>query len=334
MEVVFRLDANKDVGAGHLMRCLCLAKELEKRGIPLTFATFKPNNDAIELMKKYGKIILLENIESLSFLKEYEREAKVLIVLDHYDLKIDWQKKSSQMAYKILIVDDLAKEPICADFVLNHNVNSKPNLYKNLNQSKNCSYMLGHHFALLRDEFLKAEKNIEKKFSLMISMGGADGKNQTPRVLKCLSNISFKGSILIVIGSAATNESEIRLVAKSSQLSCTVKVNSKNISYDMLSSKLCIGAGGISNYERIYLNLPTLVLATAENQVPSSVEFNARNLISYAGMWDSLSDQELEVQIENFFANDALHTTIRENSKSFIDGNGAARVVHELLDRD
>ena len=62
MKIIFRTDASSQIGSGHVIRCLTLAKVLKKQGADCKFISRDHNNNLIEKIKKEDfKVIILPN---------------------------------------------------------------------------------------------------------------------------------------------------------------------------------------------------------------------------------------------------------------------------------
>ena len=130
MIVFFRVDASLQIGTGHVMRCMTLAQVLKNNGAIVSFICRKHRGDLIDKIKDNGfNVIGLK-----SFLKpkidnklhyshwlgatQYQDSkdcASVLqkdkvdwLIVDHYGIDEEWQKRLKSYCRKLMVIDDLA----------------------------------------------------------------------------------------------------------------------------------------------------------------------------------------------------------------------------------
>src|SRR5690606_29969153 len=112
MEILFRVDASKEIGTGHVMRCLTLADALRERGCNSSFVTRMHEGNLCQLIEERGYHVfklpvihytcselahshwlgatITEDIEAIKPILE-SRQYDWLIV-DHYALDERWEK--------------------------------------------------------------------------------------------------------------------------------------------------------------------------------------------------------------------------------------------------
>jgi UDP-2,4-diacetamido-2,4,6-trideoxy-beta-L-altropyranose hydrolase len=300
MNIVFRVDSSTQIGVGHLMRCLTLADEFQKKNHKITFICRELQGNLVNLIK-YKVIGLLGNNDFqsddlyLNLLGETQEqdagqvirvmpENTDLLIVDNYALDEVWHKKLRQYTDKIMVIDDLADKQFDCDILLNQNLGSQVKDYqgKVLND---CELLLGCDYALLRPEFkelrgqaLEKRKNTKKIKNILISMGGSDIKNITYDVLQQLDS-NF--NVVVVLGSISPHNAMIENYAKDKKIK--VIVNADNMAELMLEADLAIGASGSTNWERLCLGLPSLIFTVAENQIKFSKILDKLELIRLLG---------------------------------------------------
>ena len=300
MNIVFRVDSSSQMGVGHLMRCLTLADELKKQNHNATFICRELKGNLIKLIEHRVLILPVDkDFQSddlyLSWLgATQEQDAKQtiqvihdnvdLLVVDSYALDEAWHKQLEPHTKKIIVIDDLADRQFNCDILLNQNLGSHKDDYKN-KVPKDCKLLLGCEYALLRSEFsklrsqaLEKRKNTKEIKNILISMGGSDRKNLTYNILQ---NINDSFNITVVLGALSLHIDMIRQYAKDKNIK--VIVNANNMAELMLEADLSIGASGSTNWERLCLGLPSLIFTVAENQIKFSKILDELGLIRLLG---------------------------------------------------
>jgi UDP-2,4-diacetamido-2,4,6-trideoxy-beta-L-altropyranose hydrolase len=195
-KLYFRVDANPEIGLGHLTRCIALAQMLKK-----TFNIIFICKDLPENTKKTfnTKHFLLEKVETYFTIPDF-LSSNDIIVLDGYHFDIKYQKKIKAIGCKLICIDDLHTEEYVADLIINHTPGIKESQYK---AKVYTQFALGINYTLLRPSFLRQAKigrKIGKIQTVIICFGGSDNNNITQRALNVLLNCNNFNKIIVVTG--------------------------------------------------------------------------------------------------------------------------------------
>ncbi|RTQ94283.1 UDP-2,4-diacetamido-2,4,6-trideoxy-beta-L-altropyranose hydrolase [Lysinibacillus telephonicus] len=256
-KIIIRTDASTQIGSGHVMRCLTIAKNLKKQGYQVIFWMEPLQGNLISYVKAQGfeHILGAENAD--------------LYIVDHYDIDQEWERIHRKYTKKIMVIDDLANRNHDCDLLLDQNV--VPEFKKRYETliPQYCKTLLGPKYLILRDEFLEARQLIDRRNGnvehILIFMGGTDPTHETMKVLNALPEIShnFK-HIDVVVGKGNLQKNKIERICKERGYHYHCQIN--YIASLIQQADFSIGAGGSTTWERCYLGLPSSSTIVAENQ--------------------------------------------------------------------
>ncbi|MBG9454831.1 pseudaminic acid biosynthesis protein PseG [Lysinibacillus sphaericus] len=258
-KIIIRTDASVEIGSGHVMRCLTIARNLKGKGFNVQFWMEPLAGDLIKYVAQQGYDMISE------------AEHADLYIVDHYELSIEWEKYIRQYTRKLMVIDDLARSHDC-DLLLDQNV--VPNFecrYDGL-VPNNCVKLLGPKYLIMREEFIEARQQIrqhnESIQRLLVFMGGTDPTNETMKILTALKDFTF-AHIDVVVGNGNIQKEKIREFCqeRSYQYHCQISYMAKL----MQQADFCIGAGGGTMWERCFVGLPSSSTIVADNQYISTI---------------------------------------------------------------
>lgn len=342
MNIVIRTDASIEIGTGHVMRCLTLAKQLKRHGADVTFVCRKLEGNSIShLQSENMKVLTLPKInqsgndldwakenwkldakETSSLLKETTPNIDLMIV-DHYAFDQNWEQMLKNQANQILVIDDLADRNHDCDFLLDQNyyINMEER-YKGL-VPEHCVLMLGPDYVLLREEFIEAAKNQRERTgqvgNLLIFFGGTDPTGETIKTLNAIMelDVSFE-NIDVVVGASNPQKVQIQQLCKEiphTHYYCQVN----NMAELMMKADLSIGAGGSTTWERCFLGLPSVVFIVAENQRELTKTLIGKEVLLCANS-DSLdSNENLAMILKEITCVPLKLLTISERSQEIVN---------------
>lgn len=267
-KVLFRADGNSIAGLGHLYRLFSLV-EILKGSLEFVFLTHETSMCSV-IPDAYNKEVIPKeiNIEgepewiAVNFSpKEY------IIIADGYQFIASYQKIIIEKKYSLIYIDDLAKEHMYADIVINHSPYIKEEHYKKETYTK---LALGTKYALLRPLFLKEakqNKTVESLDSAFVCFGGADPYNLTQKAVEGLLKVlSFK-KIHIVLGGAYKHEEIYNLEKKYPE---NIKIHQNLAEKDLVEiMKQCnfaIAPASTILYELSCVSMPILSGFYVDNQ--------------------------------------------------------------------
>ena len=350
MKIVFRVDASLKMGTGHVMRCLALAQMLKENGANVEFICRKHKGSLIEKIRSGGFVVheleVFEEIEVDNKLAHshwlgatqqqdandcidmLKAEKSDWIVVDHYALDEQWQKRLKPYYEKLMVIDDLADRNHQCDILLDQTFGRQQEDYS-ARIPRGCELLLGSKYALLRPEFAKwraysLERRSKPEFKqLLINMGGTDPDNITGKVIERLQTAKLPKDveITIVMGKTAPHLARVITGANKLPYRSEVKVDVDNMAELMANADIAIGASGATTWERCCLGLPTIQLITAYNQEFIASKLNKINAIKLVKI-----DNVIE-NLENF---QYWMQSTRENASKVTNGSGIKRILGYL----
>lgn len=351
-QVIFRVDSGSHIGVGHLMRCITLAEEFYKQGLSVSFLTKEHLGHSVNLIPEKFEICLISNpvqkdIDNSNYKdwlgtsEEEDAQAcnkiisnvtkRTLFVIDHYSLNKKFEKEL--VVGNVFVIDDLMSREHYCDFLLDQNLSSDSEKYKELVDEKTTLF-LGVEYALLRNEFksLRDTYNLrEKPSTLLVSFGGSDVNSDTLKFLKAFVKIQNDIKVTIVLPESHKTYTEIKEVEKKNKDSVNLLGFTDKFSGLMAESDLFIGAGGSTSWERCCLGLPSIIVSTADNQKPICQALSDNGLSIYLGDSSKVDEQSWVECLNKYLDYDFSEMSLK--GRELIDGNGAKRIVENVLGR-
>lgn len=316
--IVFRADASRLIGSGHVMRCLTLAQRLRKeQNAKVIFIMRKLLGNLIDVVRKQSFAVLVlppadqdyeledyglwltvpmevdaqQTIKVLQhYLQEYGCDVVDRLIVDSYALNEQWELMLRPYCREIMVIDDLANRRHECDILLDQNFYSNKDVrYAGL-VPEHCKMLLGPEHALLREEFYESKKHLRKRDgnikNILVFYGGSDLTNETEKAIKALVQLHDEGYSFtadIITGLSNYRRGKIEKICSKYHFFhyyCQVS----NMAEFMNKADLMLGAGGSTTWERLYMELPALVTAVAENQIQGCEDCRQAGIIEYLGI--------------------------------------------------
>ena len=362
MKIVIRTDASFTIGSGHIMRCLTLAALLRGRGADVLFICREHDGHFCNVIEEQGfsvcrlptptVVFHVENDLSVyngwlgaTWQEDFEQTRSVInqigvkpdwLVVDHYALDISWESKLSEMVGRIMVIDDLADRSHNCNILLDQNLVA--DMYTRYSEKvpASCNLLIGAEYALLQPIYTELHDRSSvregKIRRILIFFGGADNDNLTGRILAVFLSLNqFDVKLDVVVSQGSVHLESIR-----KQVLGKDNINLYNglptLAPLMVKADLAIGAGGATNWERLCLGLPALIITIADNQRLVAEELNARGLVKLLGHKDQIDDASIFNTLKSILAR-SLEPEWSIRCRNVLDGTGANLVANIMLDK-
>jgi UDP-2,4-diacetamido-2,4,6-trideoxy-beta-L-altropyranose hydrolase len=348
---VFRVDASSRIGGGHVSRCLALAGALRAFGHRSLFvcrphaghlgarirdagfdlAMLPPAEPAGSGAGAYAEWI------GASAAADAEQTRSVIqaaggrpewLVVDHYGLDADWEQSVSAIANGVLVIDDLADRSHDCDVLVDQNLVANMASRYSRRVPERTAQLLGPRFALLGEEFARLHPAVVPRTAarrMLAFFGASDAPGLCGRLLQALSKVGdLDLEVDLVLPLVDQREPE----AVDGRV--TVHRNLPSLAALMAAADFAIGAGGVANWERLCMGLPSLVVATAENQRQICEELARRELIDFLGWHEAVDSEAIALALAQFVARGSPEAWSGRCLET-VDGLGASRVAARMV---
>lgn len=228
------------------------------------------------------------------------------VVVDSYALDIRWEAVLRPITKKIMAIDDLANRRHDCDILLDQNFYlDMDSRYQGL-VPEQCEMLLGPGYALLREEFYEARRHLRQRDgkirNILVFYGGSDLTDETSKALRALvllhdelaakkENVEAIGHCLVqsgftvdvIVGQSNQHRDAIENFCRQYYFihyHCQIS----NMAAFMNKADIMLGAGGLTTGESLFLQLPSIVTAVADNQIQACHDYAEAGIIYYLGL--------------------------------------------------
>lgn len=358
MKVFFRTDASQQIGTGHVIRCLTLAKVLRAAGASCQFICREHSNHMLNWIRQAGFEVIalpISGKDAPSTLggndpkfahahwlgSDWQTDASQTIaalagarmdwmVVDHYALDQRWETSLRPHAEKIMAIDDLADRPHNCDVLLDQNlVADMEHRYDGL-VPDHCSRLLGPTYALLQPDYANLHPRTPPRLGpvrrILVFFGGADSNNLTGMALAAFLSLDCADLALDVVihPDSPHFQTVSALAAENNRI--TIHQILPSLAELMVKADLAVGAAGSTSWERCCLGLPTLVVTLAENQRPIAAALEKKGLVRWLGHVGTVKSENIKQALQQTIRSADL-TAWSQLCRGLVDGKGANRLA-------
>lgn len=345
--VGIRADANKMIAMGHIMRCLTIAGELQKKGFRVVF--FTADAWPKETLAEAG----MEQIclrtrwdwmeEELPRLNELLSRLEIgILLVDSYQVSPAYFEGLRDQV-RLVYLDDCFDAVYPVDLLINYNAFHTRFPYKESYDGR-TKLLLGTAYVPLRKEFAQTSEEIVqreegrqtegKSFSVLLASGGGDAKDALMGIIKkAIDRETLKDVIFhVVVGAYHPRGEELEAFA---DVHANVQVYRpcRDMASLMQECDAAASAAGTMLFELSAMQVPTVFFQTADNQRYDSEFFAEEERMIYAG--DIRQDRDACLAavcdgLERLLEDGDLRARMREKLSLVTDGMGAERIAEEI----
>lgn len=353
MNVVFRADANHNIGMGHIMRCLSIADSFKAKG---HFVSFVVADDcAKSLINTRGFRVEILHSDYSDMLSELDCWPDIpidVLIVDSYFVSYKYLtslKKKKQ--FLLVYLDGRAAFPYPVDALINYNIYGQKMDYETLYEGERKPVLiLGPTFTPLRSMFqgVMLKKQPQKVQNVLVSTGGADGLHLSLSLLCALekfSNWAYRFHFLI--GAMNVDKEIIYSIAHRLPF-VVVHENVSDMRTLIESCDIAVSAAGSTLYEICSCGVPLITYSVADNQIPGAETFKKLSIAENVGDLRIPETIESEKIVSGKMKSDVAEVILNAvnqlssdyekrikmgfRMQKLIDGFGADRIVKKIED--
>lgn len=356
LSIAFRADGGKNVGLGHIVRCLSLARAFRRNGCKVYF--FSKLDEGIEKARhenfvvvrlpsavqetEYGNPTHLadEAHQMISLLQEYNID---VLVIDTYNVSKEYFLTLKPYVTRLAYIDDVNKFLYPVDIVINGNITGQSLGYKKYDQKQ--VLFLGTEYNMIRDEFSNipprtVRTNVEE---ILITTGGGDPYNLTGKLLDSLLQeeefVNVRFNVLIgsgftdceYIGDLSKKYDNVFLYANSVLSHKLLGIIYSEVSAIMMRSDLAISAGGSTLYELAACGTPALAVILADNQEGIVHKMDELGYVINLGWYNQLDEGQVLVRLREMMNDYQRRKVMSDKGQRLVDGKGTDRLVLSII---
>lgn len=199
---------------------------------------------------------------------------------------------------------------------------------------EDCRILAGSRYVMLRKKFADhppPKKHTGKGPRVLVTMGGSDPSGATPALIDALQTLTLQDmEVKVAVGPSTSHLDRITAAATGRRIPIEILTNPDMYTL-MQWANAALTAGGSTCWELCRFGIPFMVFPVADNQKGIARRLAADVLAVNAGSLKRLSPMDLAGMIRTFLEDKERKESISCLGKDLIDGQGARRIVREML---
>ncbi len=342
--LLVRADASARIGAGHVMRCLALAQAWIDAGGRALFASHALPEALARRLAEEG--IAVEAVTAEPGSPEDARQCAALalarraawVVTDGYGFGDTYHTPLCAGGFRVLTFDDKGHlERYVVDLVLNPNIQAGEIDYGA--RAPHTRLLLGCRYAPLRREFraAPAAPRLHPPLArrLLLMLGGSDPHGHTGRLLGSLTRPGAPElEITVVAGPTNRARAELARRWRGAEDRVRVLVDVREMTPLILAADLAVSSAGSAVWEMARFGTPMVLGAMLDVEVLLASRLARAGGCLYLGPLDELEPERLIATLAALLSDRDARARLGETAVALVDGQGAARVVAEMIGAD
>jgi len=247
--ILIRCDASKEIGLGHLSRCLVLAKGFRQKNHKVFFA-IRENSLAIQIIKDKGFEFFLPS--STDYDQWLQKEVDINnISIFIGDVRDNLPPRTIQNFQKKGILCIAVDEP--SEYAKECDICFYPPHTKIESHEYKGKVYQGFEYVILRDQFYKThKKHYHNKPNLLVMMGGTDTYNLSFTIIQQLLLKKIDTNISLIINKNHQDFLQLSNIAPSVKLHSNIQ----DMATFLTQIDFAIITFGVSAYELVAMGIP------------------------------------------------------------------------------
>jgi spore coat polysaccharide biosynthesis predicted glycosyltransferase SpsG len=316
MRFIFRVDASREIGTGHVLRSSVLAEEAISRGYECIFVGIISDLDWVaERISRLGFSQILADESELSTNSESD-----VLILDSYSTLLSSAFIAKENWKLVLSICDEITPKYAADIEL------WPGFKEiNTNQVGGVVVLSGADFILIRRGIEKSIRKLghSRVPNVIIVGGGSDPFGFVRAIVEVVCSLNISMKVHVFTNDEIPFQSDTNLV-----------IHQIGTELDLIAADadLVLTTASTSSLEFVAQEIPTGVVCALDNQEDIYLQLGALGYARQIGKRNSVGQWEFEVpEIVELLDNPIKRDALKRSIKGLVDLKGAARVIDFLV---
>jgi UDP-2,4-diacetamido-2,4,6-trideoxy-beta-L-altropyranose hydrolase len=334
--IAVRTTASKQIGFGHLRRCLTLAGELRAGIHAHAGIEFWIQGDLAALAVAEADGFPARQVagpEPATTAALVRATGIGTLIVDAYDVdEASFSALRPLLRHGLVALDDLADRFLDVDMIINGSPHAAKLRYRS---APDALRLLGPEYALLRPIFreLAVHSSGAAVTRVLVTMGGADPHGATALVVAAVRRALPGAKVDLVIGPLFGPVPDLEDLALREPSSVHLHRAPGDLAPLMADADIAVSGGGQTLYELAAAGVPTVAVCVADNQQGNIAALRDVSLLPGGTFPEAAISgcREVEAACRRLAADRNLRERMSGAGRALVDAMGGARVADMIL---